>query len=413
MMKLGASCFTVGVTGIHLAMENESSSSWEYNPLGLDDQNMAEYKRLLKMEYKKIDGKLKEEGFEGAIHLKNETDYTAAVANESSSNDLNKQADAAGHDVIALMRKKAKVAEGHYADVIYEHPKTGAKLYCGGSQASSSSVFHKAKNIYHIVNCRGEKDENSFENDGRYSYSRFPIMDWDSLYGLNPEYYDQEDDNPNMVTALKKIQCIFYGTLPCWCNVSLHRRVQFRKDHVLTVLTPHKLYCGGIQAAETQSYLDKHKIYHIVNCRGERDVNLFEKALLPSSRTRKYSYSRFLVMTFDGLEALYEEKYDWEKHNPSRDVVTNFVNPQLQFIDRALEDGKNVLIHCAAGAHRAGTMSVAFLMQAHGIGYQKALAMAKEKRDVIDPACFKNLKWFLEVYEDELRADGELFGEEE
>ena len=44
-----------------------------------------------------------------------------------------------------------------------------------------------------------------------------------------------------------------------------------------------------------------------------------------------------------------------------------------------------VLIHCLAGAHRAGTTSVAYLMHKTGKGPKEATVLAKRRRPVINP----------------------------
>lgn len=40
----------------------------------------------------------------------------------------------------------------------------------------------------------------------------------------------------------------------------------------------------------------------------------------------------------------------------------NYFKPLFDFIDEAIKNGDNVLIHCLAGAHRAGTVGIACLM---------------------------------------------------
>ncbi|OLP74310.1 Dual specificity protein phosphatase 1B, partial [Symbiodinium microadriaticum] len=59
-----------------------------------------------------------------------------------------------------------------------------------------------------------------------------------------------------------------------------------------------------------------------------------------------------------------------------------YVSAVLSFLDAALDDGNNVLVHCYAGAHRAGTTAVAYLMHAHGISFASALKRA-QKRSVL------------------------------
>jgi protein-tyrosine phosphatase len=42
----------------------------------------------------------------------------------------------------------------------------------------------------------------------------------------------------------------------------------------------------------------------------------------------------------------------------------NFFKPCHDFIDEALKRGENVMVHCLAGAHRAGTTGVSYMMKA-------------------------------------------------
>ena len=44
-----------------------------------------------------------------------------------------------------------------------------------------------------------------------------------------------------------------------------------------------------------------------------------------------------------------------------------------------------MLIHCLAGAHRAGTTSVAYIMHAGRLDVSTALAAAKQQRSIINP----------------------------
>ncbi|CAE7177735.1 DUSP9, partial [Symbiodinium pilosum] len=53
------------------------------------------------------------------------------------------------------------------------------------------------------------------------------------------------------------------------------------------------------------------------------------------------------------------------KETPSE--ALRYISPVWEFLDAALEDGCNVLVHCHAGAHRAGTTAVAYLMHAQGV----------------------------------------------
>ena len=43
------------------------------------------------------------------------------------------------------------------------------------------------------------------------------------------------------------------------------------------------------------------------------------------------------------------------------------------------------MVHCLAGAHRAGTTAVSYMMKAGGLGYEDARKVARKCRPVIDP----------------------------
>ena len=55
------------------------------------------------------------------------------------------------------------------------------------------------------------------------------------------------------------------------------------------------------------------------------------------------------------------------------------------WIDEATANGHSVLIHCLAGAHRAGSTAIAFLMHARGLDVREATIAAKRCRPCIEP----------------------------
>ena len=65
--------------------------------------------------------------------------------------------------------------------------------------------------------------------------------------------------------------------------------------------------------------------------------------------------------------------------------IQQFFAPLFCWIDQATANGHNVLIHCLAGAHRAGSTAIAFLMHAHGMNVREATIAAKRCRPCIEP----------------------------
>ena len=78
-------------------------------------------------------------------------------------------------------------------------------------------------------------------------------------------------------------------------------------------------------------------------------------------------------------EGVYSAKLDTPKQ------ILGFFNPAHSFIDNALDQGCNVMVHCLAGAHRAGTTGVSYMMKAGKMSYADALKVAKRQRSVVDP----------------------------
>ena len=65
--------------------------------------------------------------------------------------------------------------------------------------------------------------------------------------------------------------------------------------------------------------------------------------------------------------------------------ILRYFAPLIEFIESVTSNGKNVLIHCLAGAHRAGTTGCAWLMYANNLSVEDAIKLGKEKRDAINP----------------------------
>lgn len=67
------------------------------------------------------------------------------------------------------------------------------------------------------------------------------------------------------------------------------------------------------------------------------------------------------------------------------EAVLAFFTPLFQFVDEELAAGRSVLVHCLAGAHRAGTAGVSCLMHLLKIRAPEATRMAKTLRPAINP----------------------------
>jgi dual specificity phosphatase 12 len=70
--------------------------------------------------------------------------------------------------------------------------------------------------------------------------------------------------------------------------------------------------------------------------------------------------------------------------NPGQDLL-NTIGHVLKWIDNAREAEHNVLVHCAAGVSRSGSIVTAYIMYKQKIPFEEALSLAKIARPFIDP----------------------------
>lgn len=124
------------------------------------------------------------------------------------------------------------------------------------------------------------------------------------------------------------------------------------------------LFVGNQIAASSMQQLRRHHITRVVNCTDS----------LPNYHERQggsIDYIRFNIEQHHILAA-------------SDATALTFVEPMLAFVSESLSEGRNVLAHCVAGAHRAGTTGILCLMYFLRLGALEATFQAKEKRPVID-----------------------------
>jgi predicted protein tyrosine phosphatase len=138
-------------------------------------------------------------------------------------------------------------------------------------------------------------------------------------------------------------------------------------DPVVKVEGGGTIYVGNQTAALNLAGLQALGVTHVVNCTAGAHA-------IPCYHTGELSY-----LTFDIA--------GWQQHVTHTDAsLAAFVAPLFSFIDSALGRGQSVLVHCLAGAHRAGTTGVACIMH-YGRVHDVALATAAARRlrPIIDP----------------------------
>mmetsp|Transcript_2008 Transcript_2008/g.3755 ORF Transcript_2008/g.3755 Transcript_2008/m.3755 type:complete len:228 (+) Transcript_2008:23-706(+) len=132
-------------------------------------------------------------------------------------------------------------------------------------------------------------------------------------------------------------------------------------------VTGARVFIGNASASSTREILRDNGITHIVNCTSDMQ-NAFE------GRDPSIIYFRFDIYKFFS-------QLDLKTHHG----VLEFFTPVFQWIDAATAAGHSVLIHCLAGAHRAGTTGVAYSMHAADLDAQTAIFACKSCRPAVDP----------------------------
>ena len=125
------------------------------------------------------------------------------------------------------------------------------------------------------------------------------------------------------------------------------------------------VYVGNQMAAENLDLLVRNRITHVVNC-----TNGWGK--IPNFHQQKLTYYEFDIAR-------------WSSVVSDEDSLARFTDPMFAFVENAVRNGNSVLVHCLAGAHRAGTTGVALLMHFAALDRPTAVTAAKRLRPIIDP----------------------------
>lgn len=132
------------------------------------------------------------------------------------------------------------------------------------------------------------------------------------------------------------------------------------------------LFVGNVHIACSRKELGELNITRIVYCQEPNEGKMNFKA------DPQFKYLPFNIGAWG--QSVAEAHRSGGKFN----AVVYFA-PLFEFVESELNDGRNVLIHCLAGAHRAGTAGVACLMHLCDVDRKFAIQIAKAARPVIDP----------------------------
>lgn len=104
----------------------------------------------------------------------------------------------------------------------------------------------------------------------------------------------------------------------------------------------------------------------------------------------------------DAVDGVSRAGGDSEKVVVEPGAILPFFQPVFKWIDEGVASGSGVLIHCVAGAHRAGTAGVAYCMYRNRVPLLATLHAVELLRWAVDPFAFAELRQLLECLESDL-----------
>jgi protein-tyrosine phosphatase len=128
------------------------------------------------------------------------------------------------------------------------------------------------------------------------------------------------------------------------------------------------LFIGDETAAASLPILEENRISVIINC----------TATIPHYHAHN---PRFRYVVYDVLRFLHSHP------TPDRVLadIGSCLSPLVSTVQKTLASGQSVLVHCLAGAHRAGTVGVAIMMSLADVAPEEAVRRARETRPIVDP----------------------------
>lgn len=143
------------------------------------------------------------------------------------------------------------------------------------------------------------------------------------------------------------------------------------------------IYVGNESAAYgPEDKLLAKGITHVVNCTDDMP-NFCERQIThpphPTAHLPRLKYLRWNVAYWQSAGNMKLEQPATSK------MIADFVGTLLDFVEDAVDNGGSVLVHCLAGAHRAGTTGCLLLMHFLSLSAADAIKEAKRLRPVINP----------------------------
>ena len=123
------------------------------------------------------------------------------------------------------------------------------------------------------------------------------------------------------------------------------------------------IFLGSEDAAMNEEVLKKFNITAICTCG--------EELATPFIKDEKIKYLKYDIV-------------DWVEQN-----IEQYFDSHYEWMEKMLEEGRNILIHCAHGMSRSPSFTIAYLMRKNNLTYKKAYKYVDEKRSIYPNYCFQ------------------------
>ena len=171
--------------------------------------------------------------------------------------------------------------------------------------------------------------------------------------------------------------------------------------------TGGKVHVGNVEAASELIRENPKNITHVVDCRATfSNLHAAEENAKQTSKIKHFRFQieRHWAYCYDpATNTILDSRStgtrtEVHKVTDNNAAVLAFFRKFFDWVDSALKQGGNVLIHCLAGAHRAGTAAIGYLMYRAEMDVRSAIIAAKMCRSIIEPiGSFANLLVRLDI----------------
>jgi protein-tyrosine phosphatase len=138
------------------------------------------------------------------------------------------------------------------------------------------------------------------------------------------------------------------------------------------------LYLGSIEASRDHEFIHSKNISVIINCSKDiidtYSLNLLKPIEEAPQEVQDWLYNNSYYIKY------YRIPVDDSGRQKDVDDFYNLVIPLLPLIKKEYDMGKNILVHCSAGAQRSPSFVCAFMMYYYNISLQKSIDYVIEKK---------------------------------